>query len=250
CRLNKDETGELRWKGEIETCRKKISMLHSSIRDLDKKIDDANAAKKQEILKLRSKRDERVEGTMRGVRDVEAARDAEIQMSEQVIASMEASTKTLVGHINALVGAKRAALDKLDGLGIPKRIRKIAIVHLPFYLLCYQENLKNRYAVIPPSVAGSMGILTKFRGAFGAAKTTSLLPPRSKIIATFLNKLLPSIEENPVFEKEIVDAGTKANILRTRSLREKTRRGLEALVEEKWISESEYRRFNKSLQAA
>ncbi|UCE43830.1 MAG: hypothetical protein JSV57_05630 [Candidatus Bathyarchaeota archaeon] len=248
CRLDKDETGELRWREELETCRKKISMLEKGIKDLDKRIESATASKKQEISKLRSKRDERIEVTMKGVRDVEAARDVEIRMGEQVIESLEESTKTVVDQINALVGAKRAALDKLDGLGISKRIRKIALVYLPFYLLCYHEKLENRYAIISPSVAGSMGILTRFRGAFGAAKAKLLLQPRSKIIATLLNRLVPSIERNPVFEKETVDAGIKSNILRTKSLREKTRRGLEQLEEEKWISGSESRTFSKSLE--
>ncbi len=247
CRLNKDETGELRWKEELETCRKKLSMLERSIKDVDKKIEDATAAKKQEISKLRSECDEKVEAAMRGVRDTEAARDAKIRMSEQEIESLEDSTTTIVDQIDKLVGTKRAALDKLDGMGISKKIVKYALVYLPFYLVCYQEKLKNRYIVYPPSVAGSMGILTKFKGVFGVAKAKSLLQPRSKIITTLLNELLPVIEQNPVFEKEIVDAGIKANILRTKDSCKKVAKGLEELEEEGWISESESQTFSELL---
>lgn len=245
CRLNKDETGELRWKEELETCRKKISMLEKDVKDMDKEIEDATAAKKQEISKLRSEYDDRIEAAMRGVRDIEAARDAKIRMSEQEIESLEDSTKTIVSQIDSLVGTKRAALDKLDGIGISKRVRKYALVYLPFYLICYQEKLKNRYVLHPPSVAGSMGILTKFKGVFGGTKAKSLLQPRSKIIMTLLNGLLPLIEQNPVFEKEIVDAGIKANILRTRDSRRKIRKGIEELEEEGWVSESEFQKFSE-----
>ena len=247
CRLNKDDTGELRWKEEIESCRKKISMLENSIKDVDKEIEDVTAAKKQEILKIRSEYDDQIEAAMRGVRDVEAARDAKIRMSEQEIESLEDSTKTIVDQINGLLETKRAALEKLGEIGIAKKVRKFSLVYVPFYLICYQEKLKNRYKLYPPSIAGSMGILTKFKGVFGVAKAKSLLEPRSKIITTLLNGLLPLIEQNPVFEKEVVDAGIKANTLRTRDLRRKIRKGLEELEEEGWISESEFQMFSEFL---
>lgn len=240
CRLHKDETSELRWKEELEICRKKFSVLERTIKDVDKEIEDATAAKKREISKLRSECDEKVEAAMRGVRDVEAARDAKIRMSEHEIESLEDSTTTIVDQIDDLIGAKRAALNKLDGIGISKSIRKYTLVYIPFYLVCYQEKLKNRYTLCPPSIAGSMGILTKFKGVFGVAKTKSLLQPRSKIITRLLDGFLPLIERNPVFEKEVVDAGIKANILRTKDSRRKIGKGLEELEEEGWISESEF----------
>ena len=247
CRLHKDETSELRWKEELEICKKKLSDLERSIKDVDRKIEDATAAKKREIAKLRSECDEKVEAAMRGVRDTEAARDAKIRMSEQEIESLEDSTTTIVDQIHDLVGMKRAALDELDGIGVSRRIKRYALVYLPFYLACYQEKLKNRYVLYPPSVAGSIGILTKFKGVFGVAKAKSLLQPRSKIITELLNGLLPLIEQNPVFEKEIVDAGIKANILRANDSRRKIRKGLEELKEEGWISESEFQTLSEFL---
>jgi hypothetical protein len=247
CRLHKDETSELRWKEELEICRKKLSALERDIKDVDRKIEDATAAKKREISKLRSECDEKVEAAMRGVRDIEAARDAKIRMSEQEIESLEDSTTLIVDQIDDLIEMKRVALDELDGMGVSREIRGYALVHLSFYLVCYQEKLKNRYVLYPPSVAGSMGILTKFKGAFGVAKAKSLLQPRSKIITELLNGLLPLIEQNPVFEKGIVDAGIKANILRANDSRGKLRKGLEELKEEGWISESEFQTLNKFL---
>ncbi len=246
-RLHKDQTSELRWREELGICRKRLSALERSIKDIDRKIEDTTAAKKREIAKLRSECDEKVEEAMKGVRDMEAARDAKIRMSEQEIESLEDSTKTIVDQIDYLVGMKRAALDELDGMGVSKRINRYALVYLPFYLFCYQEKLKNRYVLYPPSVAGSIGLLTKFKGVFGGTKVKSLLQPSSKVITTLLNELLPLIEQNPVFEKEMVDAGIKANILRGNDSRKKLRRGLEELEEEGWISESEFQALSKFL---
>jgi archaellum component FlaC len=247
CRLHKGESGELRWKEELKTCREKLSLLERNIKDVDKEIEDATAAKTQEISKIRSECDKKIEAAMKEIRDIEAARDAKIRMSKKTIETLEDSTTTIVDQIDNLAGTKRAALDKLDGMGISKMIRKFTLVYLPFYLICYQKKLKNRYTLYPPSRAGNMGILTRFKGVFGVAKATSLLQPRSKIITTLLNGLLPLIEQNPMFEKETVDAGIKADILRTRDSCRKVRKGLEELEDEGWISESEFQAFSEFL---
>jgi hypothetical protein len=107
--------------------------------------------------------------------------------------------------------------------------------------------LKKRYVVYPPSIVGSMGILTKLKGVFGATKMKSFLQPRSKAIAALLDQLVILTEENPVFEKEISDAGIKANILGTTELRIGIKRGLGELRDENWISESELESFSELL---
>ncbi len=75
----------------------------------------------------------------------------------------------------------------------------------------------------------------------------SFLQPRSKAITALLNQLVILTEENPVFEKEISDAGIKASILRTAELRIGVKRGLKELRDEKWISENELQTFSKLL---
>jgi hypothetical protein len=46
-------------------------------------------------------------------------------------------------------------------------------------------------------------------------------------------------QSNPVFEKEITEAGTKASILRTTELQAAIKQGLTELKAEGWISENE-----------
>ena len=67
----------------------------------------------------------------------------------------------------------------------------------------------------------------------------SFLQQRSKALTHFLNGLIPILEENPIFEKEVYEAGIKTNILRTRESRKDVKNGLETLKNEKWLSESE-----------
>lgn len=239
-KLQKNAAGELRWRQDAEACRKKLSTLERMVKETDKKIENVNAAKKQEIFKIRSECDVQSEETIKPLRDLEASRDAKIRMNQQETKSLEDSTSMIIDQIDKLVQLKRMTLDKLDGMGIPERRRKYALVYIPIYLVCYQRESKKRYALYPPSIASSMGITTKFRGVLGVTKIKSLLQPRSKPTTNLLNQLLTVIEQNPVFEKELNDAEIRVNILRTKTSRESIKKGLEELRAEGWISEDEF----------
>jgi len=247
CRLRKDEGGELAWRQKLEKSSKELQTLEKSIRDMDKKIEDAETAKKLEISDLRSKYDAEVEEAMKDLRELEASREAGIRMKQQEITSLEDTTSSIIDQMNEMRKLKNTALKELDRISAPKSQREYVLVYLPLYIACYETEQKKRYAVHPPSVVGSMGILTKLKGVFGATKMKSFLQPRSKAITTFLNQLVTLIQGNPVFEKEISDAGIQASSLRTKESRELIKKGLEELKEEKWISETELQTFSKLL---
>jgi hypothetical protein len=92
-----------------------------------------------------------------------------------------------------------------------------------------------------------MGIKAKLRGIFGANKMKSCLQSRSQVIATLLDQLVDLTHENPVFEKEIIEAGIEASILRTTELRASIQKGLTELRNENWISKDEYQYLNNLL---
>ena len=92
-----------------------------------------------------------------------------------------------------------------------------------------------------------MGIKTKLKGVFGANKMKSFLQPRSQVIAALLDQLVDLTHENPVFEKEIIEAGIEASILRTTESRVSVMKGLRELRDENWISKEEFQNLNKLL---
>ena len=247
CRLRKDEGSEIQWNQKLEKIRKKLPTLERSIRDIDRKIEDVETAKKLEISQRRTKRDTRIEEAMKDLRELEASREARIRMKQQEMTSLKDTTSSIINQMNEMAESKKAALNELDRIGTPRRREEYALVYLPLYFVCYETELKKRYVVYPPSIVGSMGILTKLKGVFGATKMKSFLQPRSKAITELLNHLVILTEENPVFEKEISDAGIRANILRTTELRIGIKRGLKELRDEKWISESELQSFSELL---
>jgi hypothetical protein len=239
-RENKDEAGEYQLSKKLDDIKKKIPLLDKEIKEIDREIENVEDAKKIEVSKVRAKPNERVEEAMKCLHDLEAAKEARTRMEEQELLQLEEMTTSIIKQIDAMIKAKESALHEIDSLGSSERRRKYAIVYLSLYFVCYETEVDKRYVVFPPSCIGSMGIKTKLKGVFGAGKMKSFLQCRSQAIATLLDRLVDLTQENPVFEKEITEAGLEASILRTTESKVGIQKGLTELKDEGWISENEY----------
>ena len=244
-RENKDEAGEFQLTQNLDEIKKRIPVLDKEIKAIDREIENVEDAKKIEVARARTKPDDRVEEAMKSLRDIEAAKEARTRMEQQELAGLEEKTSSIIKQIDAMIKAKEAALNEIDSIGAQERRRKNALVYLPVYFVCYETEVGKRYVVYPPSYVGSMGIKTKLKGVFGAGKMKSFLQSRSQAITTLLDRLVDLTQENPVFEKEITDAGIKANILRTTELRVGVKKGITELRNEGWISENESQILNE-----
>jgi len=246
-RENKDEAGEFQLTQNLDKIKKKLPVLNKEIKEIDRNIENVEDAKKIEVSRARTKPDDRVEGAMKALRDIEATKEARARLEQQELADLEEKTSSIIKQIDAMIKAKEAALNEIDSMGALERRRKQAIVYLPVYFVCYETEVGKRYVVHPPSNVGSMGIRTKLKGVFGAGKMKSFLQSRSQAIATLLDRLVDLTQENPVFEKEITEAGIKANILRTTELQVGIKKGLTELRDESWISENEFQILNERM---
>ena len=246
-RENKDEAGEFQLTQKLDKIKKKLPVLDKEIKGIDREIENVEDAKKIEVSRARSKPDDRVEEAMKSLHDIEAAKEARARLEQQELASLEEMTSSIIKQIDAMIKTKEAALNEIDSIGALERRRKYALVYLPVYFVCYETEVGKRYVVYPPSNVGSMGIKTKLKGVFGAGKMKSFLQSRSQAIATLLDRLVDLTQENPVFEKEITEAGIKANILRTTELQVGIKKGLTELRDENWISENEFQILNERI---
>jgi hypothetical protein len=245
CRERKDEAGEFQLTQKLDEIKKRLPVLDKEIKGIDRNIENVEDAKKIEVSRARTKPDDRVEEAMKNLRDIEAAKEARTRLEHQELASLEEMTSSIIKQIDAMIKTKEAALNEIDSIGALERRRKYALVYLPVYFVCYETEVGKRYVVHPPSNVGSMGIKTKLKGVFGAGKMKSFLQSRSQAIATLLDRLVDLTQENPVFEKEITEAGIKANILRTTELQVGVKKGLTELRDEGWISENEFQILNE-----
>jgi hypothetical protein len=82
---------------------------------------------------------------------------------------------------------------------------------------------------------------------YSDAKMKAFLQPRSKAITTFLNQFIPLLQQNPMLEKEVTEAGIQESLLRIKELRLGVKRGPEELENEQWISKDEVENFSKIL---
>jgi len=69
CKLGKDETGELKWRQKLEKYKNELSVVEKKVRNADKKIEDAESAKRVEISKIKSECNVRAKAAMRHLRN-------------------------------------------------------------------------------------------------------------------------------------------------------------------------------------
>ena len=249
-KTRKDATGERRWKEEKQKWKREISALKKNIEDMDKQIEETESQKKIEISNIRAEFDAQSEAAMKDVRELEALKESKIQLSQQETKSLEDSTSAFLTQIDKLTKQKRMALEELDKMGMPQQRRKLALAYVPIYLSCFQTGAQRKYAIYPPSIAGSMSAITKFKGMLGVSKARSLFQQRSKAVTNVLNQLTTLIERDPVFKRDLHDAGVHTNILQNTESRERIIKGLEDLRNEEWISANEVQTLSASLKTS
>jgi hypothetical protein len=225
---------------KLDTIKKKLPILKKELKDIDREIENVDDAKKIEVSRARSRPDDRVEEVMKSLHNIEAAKEAQIRLQQQELANLEDMTSSIIKQIDAMIKTKETTLNRIEEMSTKKQRRNWIMVYLPFYFVCYDKEGGKRYVVYPPSTICSMGFKTKLKGVFGARRMKSFLSCRSLILAALLDRLIDLTQDNPVFETEIIEAGIKANILRTTELRVGIKRGINELKDENWISEREY----------
>ena len=249
-KTRKDAASERRWKQEKEKWKRELSALKKSIEDMDKQIKETESQKKIEITNIRTEFNAQSEEAMKDVRELEADKESKTQLSQQETESLEDSTSALLAQLDQLTKQKRVALEDLDNMGMKEQRRKIVLVYVPFYLSCFQAGALRKYMVYPPSTAGSMSTMTKFKSMLGVSKIRSLFQQRSKALTNILNQLIALIERDPVFKRDLQDAGAHANILQTTESRERIKKGLGDLRNEEWISTNEVQTLSASLKTS
>lgn len=247
CAINQNPIGERKWKEAIRESKKELSEQEAMIRELEAKIKEAEEKKSLEIFGLRSECETKIAEVKKDLLEIEASRDAKVHFHKQEMEKLEEFTSIIIEQIDKMAKFREGTLVELKKLGIKQRRRKCALIYIPFFLACYESESKKRYVHFPPSIANSVGFSVKLKGALGRVKIKHFLTPRFKTIASLLNKFPLLIEQSAVFEREINEASSKANILKTKFMRELIRNGLEQLKEEGWFSEKEYETFDQKL---
>jgi hypothetical protein len=245
--IEKDNIGERKWREERDGLKEQLSETETEIKELVKKIKEVKDEKKLKIFALKSECNTKIKEARKDLVEIESSRDAKIKIYKDEMEKLEEMTSIIVERIDELAKLREASIAEFDKLGVEQKRKKHKLIYMPFYLVCYKSESRKRYVPFSPSIVNSISLSVKFKGALGKAKIRQLLQPRSKTIISLLNKFPLLMEQNALFNREINEACTKADILQTKNLRESIRKGLEKIREEGWFSEKEYESFSQML---
>jgi hypothetical protein len=240
CAANKDSIGERKWKEKINETKKELSEIEKRLEETEDRIREVEESRSAETFKLRSEWESRIKEARMDLLELEASRDAKIQIHKQETEKLESLTANIIQQISNVIKLRETDLANFNNLGFPQKNKHLNLVYMPFYLACYEAEMKKRYVVFPPSIANSIGFTTKLKGALGKAKVKHLLVPRFKAITSLLEGLPVLTEKNAAFAREIFEAGGKADILKSKSKWKSVENGLEKLKAEGWLSDKEF----------
>ncbi|MEM1564322.1 MAG: hypothetical protein QW161_06605 [Candidatus Bathyarchaeia archaeon] len=247
CAAKKDAVGERKWKEKVNETKKELSEIEKKLGEIEEKVKEIEENESAETFKLRSEWESKIKEARKSLLELESSRDAKIQIHRQEMERLESLTASITQQINNIVKLREADLANIMKLGIHQRQKSLSLVYVPFYMVCYEAEMKKRYVVFPPSIANSIGFAVKLKGALGKARIKQLLTPRFKAITLLLEGLPALIEKDAAFAREIHEFGEKVNMLVNSSGQKPITEGLKKLKNEGWLSDKEFEALSQRL---
>ncbi|MDW8041038.1 MAG: hypothetical protein RMJ03_06460 [Nitrososphaerota archaeon] len=247
CAAGGDSAGEKRWKEKAKEAKKELSEIERKIKEAEERIRELEESREAETFRLRSEWETRIKEARKGLLELEASRDAKIQVHQDETARLESLTSKIIQQINNIVKMREADLAGFKGLGFPLIRKTLSLVYVPFYMACFEAELRKRYVVFPLSTVNSIGFTARLKGALGKAKVKHLLTPRFKAVGSLLEKLPTLVEKDVAFAREIYEAGERVNLLKNEASRKTISEGLRKLRDEGWLSDKEFEAFSQKL---
>ena len=202
-----------------------------------------------EIFKLKDELEIKTKEANKQLAELEASRDAKLLLHQQEKEQIENETKQIIDHIGKSLKLREVDLNQFKKVGInqPSDFSGNTQLYVPFFVICYQTEQQNRYTILPPSSATTIGLTAKLRGVLRRAKIKEFLAPRFKTFSSLMDTVSDMITQNAMFETELQELCTKTNILNSPASVEEIKKGLDQLKTEGWLSAKEYAAITKEL---
>lgn len=243
---NGDKIAEGKLKEAAKKLQKERSELEARSKELQKKLKEIEDNKSAETFRLRSEKETKISEAKKDLLDLEASRDAEIETFNKEMEKLKELTSAMITKIKSAAKVRESNLAEIEKSGLKEKWADPSLIHLPFYLVCYQAESKKRYGVFPPSIVNRVGLSTRLKGALGQTKIRKALKVRFNDISAFLNEFPLIIERDAVLQRETDESGIETNLINAEA-KEQIRKGLKDLNDEGWFSEKEYEVFNQAL---
>ena len=233
---------EQKWKEKANKTRKELSEIEKQLKHAEKALKNLEEQRTVEIFNLGEELETKVKEARKSLLELEASRDAKILIHNQEVEKLEKQTRLITDQIGRTIKLQETSVEKFEKIGVKSNLglEERALYYAPFYVVCYQAELKKRYLILPPSIVSSVGVFTKLKGVLGMAKIKGLLVPQFKTISSFGDTIQGLTQQNAMFETELKELGAKNNILGVDSTRAEIKHGLERLKSEGWLSDKEF----------
>ena len=242
CSEKNDGASEQKWKEKGSKTKKIVTEFEKALRDNEKKIGTLNERKTASIFNLRSESETKIKNLQQNLQDLEASCEAEVLTYDQEIEKIIKNSKIIIDQLDRFVKIEETDLSQFDNLGIEENseLRKSSLYYIPFYVICYKDESKKRYHIIPPSVVNTVCLTTKLKSALGKSKIKQVFSNRFQAITALMDEMNILIQQNPMFQTELKEIGADFNLLGYKSIQDQIVNGLENLKNEGWLSEKEY----------
>ena len=237
-----DEKAKPRWKNMIKQAKDKLSETEKRLKLNEKKLEELEERRASEVLQLKSAQESEIKDARKKIVELEASRDAKILVAKQEMEKLASSTKLISDQIGKLVKLKETDIAQFDKLGIKSFSENLdkALVYVPFYVISYDKETRDRYLIVPPSSMSAINMSTKLKAVLGKARIKSFLTPRFKELTSMAENIQTQSQENSIFAAEIKQLGAVNNILLMAWIRDEIDKGLMDLKNQGWLNEKEY----------
>jgi hypothetical protein len=237
-----DENAKMQWKRRIKEAKDKLSETEKRLKLDEKKLEELEKRRASEALQLKSAREGEIKDARKKIAELETLREAKILIAKQEMEKLASETKLISDQISKLVKLREAdsvQFDKLCMKSFSENLDK-ALVYMPFYVVSYDKETKDRYLIVPPSSMSTIDISTKLKAALGRARIKSFLAPRFKELTSLAENIQKQNRENSVFAAELKQLGAMNNILAIGCICDEIDKGLLGLKKQGWLNDKEY----------
>ncbi len=237
-----DEKAKQRWKIRIKEAKEELSETEKRLKANEKELREIEERRASEILQLKSVQESEIKDARTKIVELEASKDAKILVAKQEMEKLASETKLISDQLGKLVKLREADIAQFDKLGIKSFSENLdkALVYMPFYVISYDRETKDRYLIVPPSSMSAIDISTKLKAVLGRARIKSFLAPRFKELTSMAENIQTQSQQNSIFAAELKQLGAINNILVMAWIHDDIDKGLIGLKNQGWLNEKEY----------
>jgi hypothetical protein len=237
-----DENAKHRWKNRIKEAKVNLSETEKRLKSIEKELEELEERRASEVLQLKSAQESEIKDARKKIVELEASRDAKILVAKQEMEKLTRETKLISDQICKLVKLREADIAQFNKLCIESFSENLdkALVYMPFYVISYDKETKDRYLIVPPSSMSSIDISTKFKAVLGRARIKSFLAPRFKELSFMVENIQTQSQQNSIFAAELKQLGAMNNILVMAWIYDEIDKGLMGLKNQGWLNDKEY----------